>query len=206
LKPDERAAVVMARVKELNPGFDGQHTAKVAEGEVRSLEFITDNVSDISPLAALPYLWDLSASASADRKGKLTNLAPLAGHWELAAIHLKGNPVADLSTLTGKPLVTALLNDSNVRDLTPLKGGTVRVLHLNGCPIRDLTPLKGMKLTELACLPDDGKEIDLSPVADAPLDRVWCAEPTGENAAILRAMRSLRIVNDKPAEGYLQGK
>ena len=52
---------------------------------------------------------------------------------------------------------------------------------------------------ELGCVPDNRRELDLTPVADAPLNRIWCVGPTGNNAAVLRRMRSLTIVNDKPA-------
>lgn len=206
LKPGERAAAVMERMKELNPGFDGRHKASVAEGEVRSLEFDTDEVADISPLAAVPYLWELVAAPSPGRSGKLADLGPLAGHWELAAVTLKGNPVADLTPLTGKPVISAILNDTRVRDVAPFRGGPLRVLHVNGCPLRDLTPLQGLKLTELGCVPEGGRELDLTPIADAPLDRIWCAGPTGNNAAVLRAIRTLRVVNDRPAADALRDR
>ncbi len=206
LKPGERAAAVMERMKELNPGFDGRHKATVAEGEVRSLEFDTDAVADISPLKAVPYLWELVAAPSPGRPGKLNDISPLAGHWELAAVNLKSNPVDDLTPLIGKPVISAILNDTRVRDVSPFRGGPLRVLHVNGCPLRDLTPLQGLKLTELGCVPEGGRELDLTPIADAPLDRIWCAGPTGNNAAVLRRMPALRIVNDRPATDALRDR
>lgn len=203
LKPDERAEAVMQRVKELNPGFDGSYRSRVAEGEVRSLRFFTDDVTDISPLKAVPYLWDITATPLRNPQGKLKDIGPLAGHWELFSVELAYNPIDDLTPLAGKPLVAALLTNTKVSDLSSFRGGTVRVIHLNNCPIRDLSPLQGLKLTELGCVPDNCRELDLTPVADAPLDRIWCVGPTGNNAAILRRMRSLTIVNDKQVADVL---
>lgn len=199
LKPDDRAEAVVQRLKELNPGFDGRYRSRVAEGEVRNLAFATDDVTDISPLKAVPHLWSIAATPSPGRRGKLRDLDPLTGHWELSSVEFADNPIDDLTPLAGKPLVAALLTNTKVSDLTPFRGGTVRVIHLNNCPIRDLSPLQGLKLTELGCVPDNRRELDLTPVADAPLERIWCVGPTGNNAAILRRMRSLTIVNDQPA-------
>ncbi len=72
---------------ELNPGFDGKvasadgkGTPKIENGVVTEFGFVTDNVTDISPVRALAGLmeselrWQLGTA-----KGKLSDLSPLRG-------------------------------------------------------------------------------------------------------------------------------
>ena len=43
---------VAAKLKERNPGFDGKVKPTIEDGVVTDLEFLTDNVTDISPVRA----------------------------------------------------------------------------------------------------------------------------------------------------------
>src|SRR5581483_8410848 len=44
---------VAAKLKDLNPGFDGKVTHKIDDGVVTELGFVTDKVTDISPVQIL---------------------------------------------------------------------------------------------------------------------------------------------------------
>ncbi|WP_439621934.1 FecR domain-containing protein [Gemmata sp.] len=193
-----RGAAVAARLRELNPGFDGRHTAVVLEGEVREFTVRTDAITDLEPLRALPYLWTVNLTPTPGSRGQVTSLAPLSEHWELITLIAPDQPIEDLSPLVGKPLTVAMLSNTAVRDLSPLRGSPVKVLHVNNAPIGDLVPLQGLPLTELACVFDAAPERDLSPVEGCPLNRLWCSLPGERNREVLRRMPTLRTVNDRP--------
>ena len=68
---------VKLRLKERNPGFDGNVTPTVENNEVIGLVFCTDEVDDLSPVRAFRNLRSLDCSGSRWAKGKLSDLAPL---------------------------------------------------------------------------------------------------------------------------------
>ena len=53
LPAEKQVEAVAAKLKELNPGFDGKVTHKIEGGVVTELSFVTDKVTDISPVRAL---------------------------------------------------------------------------------------------------------------------------------------------------------
>jgi serine/threonine protein kinase len=53
LPAEEQVEAVAAKLKDLNPGFDGKVTHKIDNDVVTELEFVTDNVTDISPVRGL---------------------------------------------------------------------------------------------------------------------------------------------------------
>ncbi len=59
MPPAKQVEAVAARMKELNPGFDGNVTHVVEGGVVKELEF-KKLVMDISPVRALPFLEPLT--------------------------------------------------------------------------------------------------------------------------------------------------
>src|SRR5687768_8753919 len=56
LPAEEQVKAVGDKLKELNKGFDGQVTHKIADGKVVEIGFKAEYVADISPLRALPGL------------------------------------------------------------------------------------------------------------------------------------------------------
>ena len=70
LPAEKQVEAVAAKLKERNPGFDGKVTPKIENGVVTGLEFLTDNVTDISPVRAL------AGVASADLSGAATEQGP----------------------------------------------------------------------------------------------------------------------------------
>jgi Leucine-rich repeat (LRR) protein len=195
LKPDEQVPEVVARLQKRNPGFDGKFKHKAADGVVTDLEFLTDAVTDVAPVRALPGLIRLSCAGSAPGKGKLADLAPLRG-LGLAVLDCGSNPLADLSPVEGMPLIFLGIAGTQVRDLTPLKTADLLVLNCAGTPVRDLAPLRGMKLTMLDAsgTPAD----DLSPLRGMPLESLSCTIQLRRDADWLLAQPTLKEVNGKP--------
>ncbi len=71
-----------SELKKRNLGFDGTIKPSIEDGVVTGLEFLTDEVTDISPVRALPGLKSLSCQGSAVGTvgtGKLSDLSPLEG-------------------------------------------------------------------------------------------------------------------------------
>jgi internalin A len=191
LPPDQQVAAVAEKLRQCNPGFDGQVRPKIENGSLVELSFPTDTVADLSPLRALPTLRRLYLTTPSVQ-GKVTDLSPLHGlsltHLSIhgsARLHdlrpLQGMKLVwldamrcpllkDLTPLQGMPLsYLGLWQTNQVTDLSPLRGMPLTGLDLNSCiHIEDLTPLHGMKLVGLhltAC----GKVKDLTPLQGMPL-------------------------------------
>ena len=85
-------------------------------------------------------------------------------------------------------------------DLVPLQGMRLKLLHMNRTKVSDLAPLKGMSLDELEI---EGKSVtDLSTSKDLPLKRLKCDFQADRDAKILRVIKTLKTINDKPAEEF----
>src|SRR5262249_40969389 len=126
MPPDKQMEAVAAKLKELNPGFDGKLPHKSIEnGIVKELSLVPDALTDISPVGALRGLRELMCEASGPGKSKLT----------------------DLSSLMGLPLESFNCGNTAVSDLSPLKAARLRSLHIGGSRVSDLAPLRGMPLT-----------------------------------------------------------
>jgi hypothetical protein len=170
---EKQVAAIAEKMKERNPGFDGQVHAKIDNGPIVELTFPTDAVDDISPLRALPTLPRLYLT-TLSRQGKLKDLTPL---HEMSLTHLSlfgcsrlrdlapleglqlvrldagaCRQLEDLTPLHGMPLsFLELWHCDRVRDLSPLQGMPLVHLNLNGCVrVQDLMPLHGMPLTWLS--------------------------------------------------------
>ncbi len=128
----------------------------------------TVSVTDLTPLAGLTKLQELSIPA------EVKSLAPLAGLTELRSLNLQTRnrngsyyPLTDISALSGMTKLTTLsLALGDVKDLSPVSGLTsLTDLNLYGnfnCP--DLQFLSGLaKLTNLSL--ELGDVRDLSPVS-----------------------------------------
>ena len=69
LPVDQQVEAVAKKLKELNPGFDGKVTHKIEFLDVTELQFVTDSVTDISPVRALPKLKSLICSGTSRVQG-----------------------------------------------------------------------------------------------------------------------------------------
>jgi len=194
LPPERQVPAVMARLKELNPGFDGKEAHRVERGAVTDLAFSTVGVRDISPVRALRSLRRLTLSpAAANEKGALSDLSPLKG-LPLMSLYCHNNPIRDLSPLKGTPLAALTCGGSQVSDLTPLAGMRLTLLSCNDTAVGSLSPLAGMPLTVLWC--NNTKVTDFSPLRGMPLKELRCDFVPERDAAILHDIKSLTKIND----------
>ncbi|MCX6909713.1 MAG: protein kinase, partial [Verrucomicrobia bacterium] len=187
---------VMAKLKELNPNFDGKQTNKIEGGAVAELAISTAGVTNITPLKALKQLRRLSLTPwTAAQRGSLADLSPLQG-LSLTVLRCQNNPISDLSPLKGMPLTTLICGNTQVTDLAALTDMRLMVLWCNNTAVKDLGPLEGMPLTMLAC--------NSAPIADfAPLQRLPLQElhydPKPEHNAVVLGIKSLKKINNLPA-------
>ena len=176
LPAKEQVQAVAAKLRELNRGFTGDVKETVEDGVVVGLEFLTDDVTDISPVRALPGLKSLTCCGTYTTKsnGRLADLSPLKV-VKLTRLAVNYNEqINDLSPLEGMPLTFFHCGRTNVADLGPLRDMPLAVLVCGFTHVSDLSPLTGMKLTELYC--DHTRVADLSPLAGMPLVQVRCQD------------------------------
>jgi len=202
LTPDQQVARVVAKLKELNPNFDGKETHKVEGGAVTELAVSTTGVTDITPVKALKQLRKLTVAPWAmNQKGSLSNLSPLK-ELPLAWLYCQNNPVSDLSPLRGLPLTVLGCGGTQVSDLSPLAGMKLTVLSINDTAVSDLAPLNGMPLTVLWC--NNTKVTDFTPLRSSPLQELRCDFQPQRDAEALRGIPTLRKINDQTAAVLLR--
>jgi hypothetical protein len=171
----EQIKAVSARLKQLNPGFDGRVQPTVENGVVTGLAFETEHVSDISPVRACTRLKSIDCCgvrSDYSKQGLLIDLSPLRG-LRLTNVRIITSPVFDLSPLKGMALTHLNVERTQVSDLTPLKGMPLRELNLYSTPAADLKPLKGMPLETLMAIHTHVS--DLSPLKGLPLVYLNCS-------------------------------
>lgn len=186
LAPEEQVQRVIARLKELNPGYDGQEQHQIADGRVTELTLPSEVIKDLSPVRALAGLQKLSCG-NVRGKGSLADLSPLRGMsltslrcvntqvadlsplrgMPLELLSIVGNPVSDLSPLVGAPLTRVFLASTQVSTLSSLRGMPLTDLYLEGTQVADLSPLQGMPLSRLNLT--QTPVADLTPIQNAPL-------------------------------------
>jgi hypothetical protein len=86
LPAEKQVEAVVKKLQELNPGFDGKvagfwgtGTPRIENGVVTGVGFLTDNVTDISPVRALERLRSLSFGNDRNHRSKFSDLSPLEG-------------------------------------------------------------------------------------------------------------------------------
>lgn len=194
LPAERQVAVVMAKLKELNPDFDGRETHKVQRNAVTDLAFSTVGVTRIWPVRAMKWLRSLTLTpAAANQKGSLSNLSELQG-MALTSLYCHNNPIRDLSPLKGMPLAALTCGGTEVSDLTPLAGMKLTLLSCNDTAVGSLSPLAGMPLTVLWC--NNTKVTDLSPLRGMPLKELRCDFVPDRDATVLHDIKSLMKIND----------
>jgi tetratricopeptide (TPR) repeat protein/tRNA A-37 threonylcarbamoyl transferase component Bud32 len=173
LTADEQVIEVAAKLKELNPGFDGSLRTEQVDGTVSLLEMCTDNVTDIRPLVVLKGLRfvKLRGTFIWKHNGRLADISPLRG-LPIEEISLHGNPIEDLSPLENAPLTVLVINNTSVTDLTPIRSAMLTKLDIHNGNISDLTPIKGMPISNLHMANTQVK--DLSPLTGMPLNELHC--------------------------------
>jgi hypothetical protein len=105
---------------------------------VVGLVLLDTRLTDLSPLADLPYLEMLHAEDTA-----VEDLSPLAALKRLDYLRVSGTRVRDISPLAGLPRLSDLdISDTAVRSIAPLTGKTsIHYLAMSGTPVTDFNPL-----------------------------------------------------------------
>jgi serine/threonine protein kinase/Flp pilus assembly protein TadD len=174
LPADEQVSEVIAKLKELNPEFDGTMKTVLSEdAKVHLLELCSDNITDIRPLAVfkgLRYV-NLAGSYSWKHNGSLADISPLRG-LPIEEIALNSNPVDDLSALEGTTLTALVINNTSITDLTPIRNSKLIRLDIHNTAIADLKPIQGMPISNLHMA--NTQVSDLSPLAGMPLGELHC--------------------------------
>jgi hypothetical protein len=216
LPAQEQVNAVVARLKELNPGFDGTVKATIVGDVAVALQFSTDQVTNLMPVRALTQLTSLDV---AGETGKLTDLSPLKS-MKLTWLNCSRTRVSDLSPLQGMPLNYLACSGTDVSNLTPLKGMPLRYLFcacrqvsdlsplrdmplqhldLSGCAVTELSPLEGMPLTELN-LYGATQLRNLSPLKGLPVQSLNLGRTQVSELAPLKEMMTLRdlVLDETP--------
>jgi hypothetical protein len=190
LPAEEQVKAVAARLKELNPDFDGKLTHTIDSGVVTALGFSSDHVTNIAPVRALSQLANLDCHGSHPTHGQLADLSPLKG-MSLKTFFCYETAVSDLSPLRGMPLVYLHCSRSRVSDLSPLRGMPLRSLEAEILPVVDISPLRGMPLTHLGLYQSRGVT-DLSPLRGVPLAYLNLGELAVSDLSVLEGMTTLK--------------
>jgi serine/threonine protein kinase len=189
LPAEEQVKAVAARLKELNPGFDGKVEPTIDNGVVTGLKFHTDEVDNIEPVRALKGLKSLECPGNDLSTGKLADLSPLKG-MPLTSLKIGNSQVRDLEPLKGMPLTTLWMSRSQVRDLAPLKGMKLENLEAEVIPASDLTPLQGMPLKSLSLF-GSTSITNLQPIQDMPLGYLNLTGLEVSDFSVLKGLKSL---------------
>jgi serine/threonine protein kinase len=192
----EQIEVIRKKLRDLNPNYDGNLKFESKDGVVTNVELETKDVADISPLRGLTGLRLLLFHGEG-----LRDLSPLAG-LKLNTLLCVKTSVRDLTPLSGMPLVYMNFDGTPLDDLGPLEGLPLQRLHICGTKVRDLSPLRKCPLQFLIC--HLGEVTDLSPIKDLPLRQIWCDYVPERDAPILRAIKTLEVINDRPAAEILK--
>jgi Leucine-rich repeat (LRR) protein len=192
LPAEEQVKAVAARLKELNPDFDGKLTHYIQGPFVTELKFSSDHVRTIAPVRVLSQLAALDCSGSQPNKGQLADLSPLKG-MSLKHFLCYDTCVSDLSPLKGMPLTYLHCSNSRVSNLSPLKGMPLLRLEAELLTLSDLSPLRGMKLTHLG-LYRTRSVTDLSPLQGMPLVYLNLAYLPMPDLSLLKDMTTLRTL------------
>jgi serine/threonine-protein kinase len=227
---DEQVQAVSKKLRELNPKFDGKiggmwsGPPEIDNRIVRGIGFVTDHVTDISPVLALSGLRRLGCNGTTDgqlsdlrpldgmplhelsvQNNQIEDLAPLAG-LRLFRFNCYGNPkrsygkpIKSLAPLKGMPLMDLSLTSLGDGDLSPLAGMPLTSLSISSMEIKDLSVLKGMPLELLALAIDRSTpDSDLSQLKDLPLKYLSVDFKPERDTEVLRSIKTLERINGKP--------
>jgi eukaryotic-like serine/threonine-protein kinase len=201
LPAEQQVEAVSAKLKELNPGFDGVVGRRYENGAVVEFHLLTDHVTNIAPLRALTGLEMLVCRGSEPGKGQLTDLGPLRG-LKLDYLDCGSNfKLTDLAPLKGMPLRQLICWCTGVADLRPLRGMPLTRLDCQWAYVADLEPLAGMPLAHLF-IRSNVAAPDLAPLIGMPLTELECEFNPERDTGILRSIRTLQTINEKPAQEF----
>ncbi len=141
-------------------GTSACYKAERILSNITSLSFVSDRISDLTPLQSLTNLTYLNLD-----NHQISDLTPLQSLTNLIHLNLNNNRISDLTPLQSLTNLTELyLNTNQISDLTPLQSvRNLTHLGLSNNQISDLTPLQS--LTNLTYLGLGNNQIsDLTPL------------------------------------------
>jgi serine/threonine protein kinase len=179
---------VVAKLQELNPGYDGTESHEIENGKVVVLALASPAITKLGPVRALTALQNFQFGNTDELNGPRY-------------------PLADLRPLAGLPLTALVCNRTEVSDLAPLRNMALTNLKCSGSPIRDLNVLRGMSLLELDCRRTAVR--DLGPLRKMPLHYLYCdvtVATNGPNRGVIRSLEpTLKEINGRvPADFWKQ--
>ncbi|MBI3856383.1 MAG: hypothetical protein HY293_11910, partial [Planctomycetes bacterium] len=166
-----------------DPAFINTVSRLPAPEQVRK---VTDKLKDLNPL----FNGEVQHRIEGDRvveyevsTQRITDVWPIRALLFLKKLDLEGegSVLADIAGLKGLKLQELGLANTRVSDLSPLQGMPLQRLQISGTPVRDLAPLRGLPLQQLEC------------------ERIGTTD-----FSALKAIRSLKTVNDQPAAEFLK--
>ena len=195
LPAEEQLVRVVAKLQQLNPGYDGKEWHKIEKGTVTFLHLSARAVKDISPVRVLKGLEHFTCSdeRATQTLAPLADLSPLRG-LRLTTFFCDHTEVSDLSPLAGMPLADFHCNDCPIADLTPLRGMPLKTLRCNRTRVSDLLPLVGMPLIDVEC--DDCPIGDLTPLRGMPLQTLVCHGTSVSDLSVLQGMPLTKALFD----------
>jgi len=114
-------------------------------GNLKKLDVVMQQITDLSPLANLP-LTELNLAGN-----RIADLSPLSQIETLTRLNIDYNPVTDLSPLGALYYLEDLnASDTLVEDVSPLKDLCyLKYLYINDAKISDVSALEGIKYINL---------------------------------------------------------
>lgn len=200
LAPEKQVEAVAEKLKELNPGFDGKFGPRFVGGRCVEYHFFTDDVTDISPIRALPALEYLVCRGSSPGRGKLTDLSPVRSLKSLIYLDCSANAIRDLFSLRGTSLRELVCWATAVTDLEPLRSLPLTSLDVDWTFVSDLTYIRDVPLTKLQVQAPYVNSLDA--VRHMPLVSIKCNFRPERHSQLLQGMPSLRTINDQPVAEF----
>lgn len=174
LPPESRLKSVLARLKDLNPGYDGSERHEIGHSRISRLELGHIALRDLSPLRAL---------------------------GDLSHLEISGTNVSDLSPLTDLKVVSLACTGMKLSDLRPIRSmKELRILSLKSTPLRDLAALEGLELWQLNL---KGTSIpSFASLRQVRLRELLCDFDPVRDTGVLRSIASLERINDVPVDEF----
>jgi serine/threonine protein kinase len=141
LPPEEQVRRVVARLRKVNPGYDGRETHTVSGGRVTGLFLVGETLKDIAPVGVLESLSHLGIGFTA-----VENLAPLR-RLPLVELVCRGTKIRDLSPIAGMPLQRLDCRNMEV-DLRPVGSCPLKSIDCNFRPAQDSVVLRAVSSLE----------------------------------------------------------
>ena len=178
--------------------FDILSLKALAKCRLKKLDLWGPPIEDLSPLRGQPIT---EINLNRTRVKDISVLKEL----PVTIVELHGAPVDSIAALQGRQLTRLDITRTKVADLGPLRGMTsLRDLKCSQTPIRDLSPLEGIPLEVL-----EMKNMvvpDLSPLVKTNVRILHLDFVASRDAPILRQVKSLEKINDRPAADVLAGR